>query len=97
VDPPVPSLDYQGTPTGPRRVGTLGWVVFAVGMLWFAVFVFFAVLMFLMRGLGDEPGHPVTVAQGLVMSGVILAVGLPGLGAAVWVQRRGRKSANRQG
>lgn len=75
---------------GDERPGIGRTLVAILGLLWFAFFIFFAFIGFLMRGLGDTRNHRVTVAEGLVMSGVVLAIGLPGLGIAAWLFRRRR-------
>ena len=54
-----------------------------LGLLWFAFWLLGAVMAFVMRDLGDEPGAPVTVAGALIESLVLVALGLPGIAIAV--------------
>lgn len=88
MGPPDVRLEYRGRDDERRSRSPIQWVISILGLLWFAFFLFSSVLYFLMRGLGDTRDHQVTVAEGLVFAGVILAIGLPGLGLAAWLLRR---------
>jgi hypothetical protein len=90
VVPPDRPLDYQSVADPPRRLGFVRGSLSALGLIWFALCFVTAVMGFLMRGLGDEPGAPVTVPRALLGSLVIVAFGLPGIAVSIAAHRLGR-------
>ena len=84
-------LDYEGTADTPRPMGRVEGVVRAVfttvGVIWFIVWVLGAVMGFLMRGLGNEPGSSITVPRALLGSFMGVVIGLLGLAIAVAAHR----------
>jgi hypothetical protein len=90
VDQPPRKLDYRRPGEERQPLGTVRRALCILGLLWFALCVTGAVMAFLMRDLGDEPGAPMTVASALVGSAVFVALGLPGIAVAVAAFRLGR-------
>jgi hypothetical protein len=94
VDRPEEPLDYESVTDAPRRIGpferTVRDVLAALGFTWFALWFMAATGAFMMRGLGDEPGSPVTVPRALFVSFMLVLIGALGLGVAYAAQRLGR-------
>jgi len=83
-------LDYASEAPPRRRLGAKRTVLTVVGFAWFGFFAFLAVVFFVGRGFADEPGHNMTVPRALKVSATLLAIGLPGLAAAIAALRLGR-------
>ena len=83
-------LDYASEAPPRRPLSAKRTILAVVGFAWFGLFAFLAVVFFVARGFADEPGHLMTVPRALKVSGTLLAIGLPGLAAAIAALRLGR-------
>lgn len=94
MDRPTERLDYESVADAPRRPGVgeriIRSVLSVVGIAWFLFFTFGAVMGFLMRDLGSEPGSPMTVGKALPFAIATGLIGLLGLVFAFAAQRVGR-------
>jgi hypothetical protein len=61
------------------------------GALWFALFLFIAIVFFLMREMADEPGRLMTVGRALRICLKLVAAGCIGLLISISAYKRSRR------
>ena len=71
-------LDYKTKET-PRALTAWQVVSFVLCALWASFWLFMAVVMFFLRALADEPGHPASIGFILSICTVFAAIGAPGI------------------